>query len=130
MFGAFDAGRVLAMMERHRVSHLFAAPSMLQALTRHPSVLDRDLSALRAILVGGAPITDATALAAHRVFGDTLYQAYGQTEAVPLTAMGPDEWFGKVEGSTPLALGRADHPLRRTRNPRPRRGEGGGRRRG
>ena len=102
MFGAFDPGRVLAMMERHRVSHLFAAPSMLQALTRHPSAGDRDLSALRAILVGGAPITDATAVAAHRVFGDTLYQAYGQTEAVPLTAMGPDEWFGTVEGSTPL----------------------------
>jgi acyl-CoA synthetase (AMP-forming)/AMP-acid ligase II len=102
MFGAFDAGRVLTMMERHRVSHMFAAPTMLQTLTRHPSVAGRDLSALRAILVGGAPITDATALAAHKVFGDTLYQAFGQTEAVPLTAMGPGEWFGEVAGSVPL----------------------------
>jgi acyl-CoA synthetase (AMP-forming)/AMP-acid ligase II len=102
MFGAFEPAKVLAMMERHRVSHMFAAPSMLQALTRHPSVTDRDLTSLVAILVGGAPITDATALAAHQVFGDTLYQAYGQTEAVPLTAMGPQEWFGKIEGSAPL----------------------------
>jgi acyl-CoA synthetase (AMP-forming)/AMP-acid ligase II len=107
MFGAFDPGRVLAMMEQHQVPHMFASPSILQALTRHPSVADRNLTPLRAILVGGAPITDATALAAHRVFGDTLYQAYGQTEAVPLTAMGPEEWFGKIEGSAPLgAAGR------------------------
>ena len=102
MFGAFDPGRVLAMMEQHRVSHMFAVPTMLQALARHPAVAGCNLSALRAILVGGAPITDATALAAHRVFGDTLYQGFGQTEAVPLTAMGPEEWFGDVAGSTPL----------------------------
>jgi acyl-CoA synthetase (AMP-forming)/AMP-acid ligase II len=107
MFGAFDPDRVLHMMEQHRVSHMFAAPTMLQALARHPSVAGRDLSALRAILVGGAPITDATALAARKVFGDTLYQAFGQTEAVPLTAMGPQEWFGEIAGSVPLrAAGR------------------------
>jgi acyl-CoA synthetase (AMP-forming)/AMP-acid ligase II len=102
MFGVFDPQRVLAMMTEHRVSHMFAAPSMLQVLTRHPAVTDCDLSALRAILVGGAPITDATALAAHKVFGDTLYQGFGQTEAVPLTFMGPEEWFGDVPGSAPL----------------------------
>jgi acyl-CoA synthetase (AMP-forming)/AMP-acid ligase II len=107
MFGAFDPARVLAMMAQYRVSHMFAAPSMLQVLTRHPAVTDCDLSALRAVLVGGAPITDATALAARKVFGDALYQAFGQTEAVPLTAMGPQEWFGEVPGSTPLrAAGR------------------------
>jgi acyl-CoA synthetase (AMP-forming)/AMP-acid ligase II len=102
MFGAFDPGRVLAMMSEHRVSHMFAAPSMLQVLARHPAVSSCDLSALRAIIIGGAPITDATAVAAHKVFGDTLYQGFGQTEAVPLAAMGPQEWFGEVAGSTPL----------------------------
>ena len=36
------------------------------------------------------------------MFGDRLYQGYGQTEAVPITMMGPGEWFAEVAGSTPL----------------------------
>jgi acyl-CoA synthetase (AMP-forming)/AMP-acid ligase II len=37
----------------------------------------------------------------------TLYQLYGQTEAVPAAFMGPYEWFGDVDGSEPLmAAGR------------------------
>ena len=27
---------------------------------------------------------------------------YGQTEALPITMMGPKEWFSEVEGSNPL----------------------------
>jgi acyl-CoA synthetase (AMP-forming)/AMP-acid ligase II len=30
-----------------------------------------------------------------------LFQGYGQTEAVPLAVMGPQEWFADVPGSTP-----------------------------
>jgi acyl-CoA synthetase (AMP-forming)/AMP-acid ligase II len=101
MFGAFDPGKVLRMMAEHRVSHMFAVPTMLHALAHHESAR-RDWPHLQTILVGGAPITDATALAGHEVFGDTLYQIFGQTEAVPLTMMGPEEWFGTVEGSVPM----------------------------
>ena len=37
-----------------------------------------------------------------------LYQGYGQTEAVPVCMMGPEEWFSEVEGSEPLrSTGRA-----------------------
>jgi acyl-CoA synthetase (AMP-forming)/AMP-acid ligase II len=107
LFGAFDAPKVLEMMERHRVTHMFAPPSMVQMLSSDPSAGDRDLAALECILIGGAPITDATANAGHRVFGDVLYQVFGQTEAVPLTVMTPSEWFGEFEGSTPMrAAGR------------------------
>ncbi|MEA2619021.1 MAG: hypothetical protein QOE72_4804 [Chloroflexota bacterium] len=102
LFGPFDPGRVLSMMEEHRISHMWAVPTMLHALAHHPAADRRDWSHLRAILVGGAPITDATALAAHRVFGDTLHHIFGQIEAVPLTMMGPDEWFGAVDGSVPM----------------------------
>jgi acyl-CoA synthetase (AMP-forming)/AMP-acid ligase II len=107
VFGAFEPAKVLAMMGDHRVSHMFASPSLLATLARHPDAAGRDWPHLRTILVGGAPITDATALLARDVFGDTLFHAYGQTEAVPISVMGPEEWFGDVEGSTPLrAAGR------------------------
>ena len=37
-----------------------------------------------------------------------LYQGFGQTEAVPVCMMGPEEWFSDVEGSQPLrSAGRA-----------------------
>jgi acyl-CoA synthetase (AMP-forming)/AMP-acid ligase II len=107
LFGAFDAAKVLGMMERHRVTHMFAPPSMVQMMAAEPSAAERNLSALSCLLVGGAPITDATAHAGRRVFGDVLYQVFGQTEAVPLTVMTPQEWFGEFPGSTPLrAAGR------------------------
>lgn len=107
LFGAFEPGKVLALMAEHRMSHMFVVPTILNALARHPDVRSYDWSALRALLVGGAPITDDTALLAHEVFGETLYQGFGQTEALPIAFMGPGEWFGAIEGSTPLrAAGR------------------------
>ena len=102
LFGAFEPTKVLDIMERHRVSHMFAVPTMVGALARHPSAAGRDWSHLRAIDVAGAPITDDTALAGRRAFGEALYQMFGQTEALPLTAMGPEEWFAAVEGSAPM----------------------------
>lgn len=107
LFGAFDAAKVIAMMQRHRVTHAFAPPSMLATLAAHPDAVSGDWSHLQCLLIGGAPSTDATILAGRRVFGDVLYQVFGQTEAVPLTIMTPAEWFADVPGSTPLrAAGR------------------------
>lgn len=107
VFGAFEPSKVVAMMREHRVSHLFASPSLLAALVRHPAAREAPWDSLRSVLVAGAPITDATALEARGVLGDVLFQGYGQTEAVPLAMMGPEEWFADVPGSTPLrAAGR------------------------
>lgn len=107
LFGAFDPEKVLRMMREHRVSHVFAAPSMLPPLCRHPLATEGAWPDLETILVGGAPITDATALRAREVFGDVLYQVFGQTEAVPLTVMTPEEWFAELPDANPLrAAGR------------------------
>jgi acyl-CoA synthetase (AMP-forming)/AMP-acid ligase II len=104
---AFEPGVVVEMLERHGVTHMFLVPTMLNALARHPSAPDRDWSRLKCLQVGGAPITDDTALVARQVFGEVLYQGFGQTEALPVAFMGPSEWFATVEGSTPLrAAGR------------------------
>jgi acyl-CoA synthetase (AMP-forming)/AMP-acid ligase II len=107
LFGVFEPAKVLRMMDEHRVSHMFASPSLLASLIRHPDAATDRWPHLRSIFVGGGPITDATALLAHAVFGDVLFQGYGQTEAVPLSLMGPEDWFATVPRSTPLrAAGR------------------------
>ena len=81
LYGPFDVPTVPDMSERHRVTHTFAAPSMLAALAAEPTAANRDWSALGCILIGGAPVTDATINAGRRVFGDVIYQVFGQTEA-------------------------------------------------
>lgn len=104
----FDPDETLEIMERESVSYMFLVPAMLNALARHPGARTRDWSKLKVIQIGGAPITDETALLGREVFGNVLYQGYGQTEALPVCMMGPDEWFSTVEGSNPLrSAGRA-----------------------
>lgn len=115
LFGAFEPDKVVRMMAEHRVSHLFAAPSLLASLTRSPDAQSADWSALRSILVAGAPISDTTARQAREVFGDVLFQGYGQTEAVPLAMMGPEEWFSEASGSTPLRAAGRVAPFARVR---------------
>ena len=104
----FDPPETLETMEQEGVAYMFLVPAMLNALAREPSASRRDWSRLKVIQIGGAPITDETALLGREVFGMVLYQGYGQTEALPVCMMGPEEWFSDVEGSNPLrSAGRA-----------------------
>ena len=104
----FDVEETLDVMESERIAYMFMVPAMLNATARHPSARARDWSHIKVIQIGGAPIADDTALVARDVFGDVLYQGYGQTEALPVCMMGPEEWFSEVEGSSPLrSAGRA-----------------------
>lgn len=103
LFGPFEPANVLRQMRQHRVSHMFAAPSLLAALAAAPGVTDQNGSALRCILVGGGPTTDATARAGRAAFGDVLYQIFGQTEATTLAVMTPAEWFASIDRSDGLS---------------------------
>jgi len=104
----FDPADTIEVMERERIGYMFAVPAMLNALAREPSARSRDWSSLKILQIGGAPIADETALLGREVFGNVLYQGFGQTEAVPVCMMGPDEWFSEVDGSEPLrSTGRA-----------------------
>lgn len=97
----FDAPETVALMEREQISYMFTVPAMARALATEPSARHRDWSHLKVFQIGGAPVSDATAELCREVFGEVLYQGYGQTEALPATMMGPVEWFSEVEGSNP-----------------------------
>jgi len=53
---AWDAEGVMRDMARYRVSVTFAVPSMLLFMSQHPAFAAADLSSLRTIAVGGAPM--------------------------------------------------------------------------
>ena len=98
----FEPEKTLELIERERITIMFNVPTILGMLIRHPSAKSRDYSSLKLVNVGGSPITEATARLARDVFGDVLYQTYGQTECLPITGISSTEWFAEIEGSQPL----------------------------
>lgn len=52
----FDPGEALELIERYQVSRWSAVPTMISRLLEHPDVHKRDLSSLRSLTLGGAPV--------------------------------------------------------------------------
>jgi len=102
MVDRFEPGFILELIERERIGYIFLVPTMLNAINRVPGIEARKFPSLKCILISAAPISDQTALDAHRIFGEVLYQGYGQTEVLPIAMMGPRQWFAEVPGSQPL----------------------------
>lgn len=98
----FHPTETLDLIVNERVCYAFFVPTMLNTMLQDPTCEGRDYSALKCITVAAAPIADATAYRARDVFGDVLYQGYGQTEVLPVSMMGPRQWFAEVEGSNPI----------------------------
>ncbi len=88
----FGVEEVLAGIERWRVTLMFTVPTMLSRLVSSPRWTLHDLSSLRALIYGGAPMPDAQLRAAIQKVGQALHQIYGMTEAPwPITRLGPED---------------------------------------
>lgn len=79
----FDAGEALRLVERERVSHFFAAPTMVTLLLHHPDLGRRDLHSLRLVEYGGASMAPHLIREWDRLVGAGLVQVYGTTEMGP-----------------------------------------------
>jgi acyl-CoA synthetase (AMP-forming)/AMP-acid ligase II len=102
MVDQFETTATLDLMEREQINYAFMVPTMVNAVVHDNTARGRDFSKLKCLLIAAAPIQDATALAAREVFGDTLYQGYGQTEVLPVSMMNSKQWFADLKGSNPL----------------------------
>ncbi len=78
----FEPGRALELIGRHRVTSLFGVPAIYDAMAAHPAWAAADLSSLRMLLCGGAPVPDAT-IRTYTGRGLAFIQGYGMTEASP-----------------------------------------------
>jgi long-chain acyl-CoA synthetase len=88
--GGFDPAEIAALLQRWRGVTMFAAPTMVQRLTRHAAATGADPAGLKTIVYGGAPMYLADLDAAHAVFGFRLAQIYGQGES-PMTITALDK---------------------------------------
>lgn len=81
-----EPAAILDAIEQSGVTVGFGNPDLLEALVRSPRWNAADLSAVRFILTGGAPVPDRL-LRTYRDRGVTLLQGYGLTEAAPLVLL-------------------------------------------
>lgn len=79
---SFDAGRVLDLIERERVTTMAGVPSTFLMMGEHPRFAAADLSSLRNVVVGGAAMP-ATLVERWNARGVAVHQGYGLTEAGP-----------------------------------------------
>ena len=86
----WDRDVAAALIARERITHFMNVPTMVIDLLAHPDAGRFDLSSLRRIGGGGAPMPQAVAQKLHERFGLTYCEGYGLTEtAAPSHANPP-----------------------------------------
>ncbi|MEV2252804.1 long-chain fatty acid--CoA ligase [Streptomyces sp. NPDC050147] len=79
---SFDPAETLGLVEQHGVRVMFGVPTMYERLTREPRWRNADLSSLRILMCGGAPVPTPL-IEAYAQRGLAFQQGYGMTEAAP-----------------------------------------------
>jgi acyl-CoA synthetase (AMP-forming)/AMP-acid ligase II len=85
----FDLEVFLRAHQQHRITYCYVAPPIVVALAKHPMVGQFDLSALRFMLSGAAPLSADVAAEAGRRIGCEIVQGYGMTELSPVSHFTP-----------------------------------------
>ena len=93
---SFDPARFLGDVASYRVTGTFAVPAMLLFISQHADFATADLSSLRLISCGGAPVPEPL-LQLYSDRGVPLNQGYGLTETAPSgTYLGNDFALAKL----------------------------------
>lgn len=87
----FEPTAVIGCIEQEQVTCLTGVPTMIQHLVEHPAIAKANLSSLRLIAHGGAPISAILLKRAASVLPCSFTQAYGLTEASSFAAVLPTE---------------------------------------
>jgi acyl-CoA synthetase (AMP-forming)/AMP-acid ligase II len=80
----FSVEKFLEWVAKYRVNALFMVPTMIKMVIDHPHVREADLSSLRWVMYGGAPMYVEDLRKAIEIMGPVFVQIYGQTES-PMT---------------------------------------------
>ncbi len=87
----FDLEQFLGLHQEHGITQCYAVPPMVLALAKQPAVDQFDLSSLRFVMSGAAPLSAELADAAGERLGCPVIQGYGMTETSPVTHVNPVE---------------------------------------
>ncbi len=93
----YDPVEALQLIERHKVTTTFMAPTLLQRLCDVPEeVFSRyDIRSLRSIILAGAPCPYVLKVRATERLGERLWEFYGATETGIVTLLRPEDQLRK-----------------------------------
>ena len=112
--GRFDPILALETIQGSRATHSVMVPTMINMMVNSPAIATTDVSSLRLLMYGGAPMPEALLRQAMATLpGCGFLQAYGMTELSPVaTFLSPD--YHAVDGPRAGRLrsaGRAAHSV-------------------
>lgn len=81
----FDLDQALGLVQSEKITRFFAVPPMVLGLAKAPQVDDYDLSSLKQVFSGAAPLGADLASEAGARIGVEVVQGYGMTELSPVT---------------------------------------------
>ena len=93
----FDAEEALRLIERHRCTTTFMAPTLLKRIVDLPDEVRAryDVSSMRSIVMAAAPCPMPTKERVLDYFGPALYEFYGSTELALNTVLRPEDVLRK-----------------------------------
>jgi len=91
----FDASQLLALIGRHRISHMHVVPTMFNRLLALPQAerAQADVSSLRSVAHGAAMCPRDVKRAMIDWWGEVLYEYYAATELGIIAACTSSEWL-------------------------------------
>lgn len=114
----FDPGQVIEAISGHRVTTMTMVPTMLRMVLDHPACRHHDLTSLRTVTFGGAPMPASLLSEALEVVGSARFiHCYGMTETTAscsslparyLTAAGLSTSVGRPLTGVDIAIVDAD----------------------
>jgi acyl-CoA synthetase (AMP-forming)/AMP-acid ligase II len=101
----FEMELFLKVMQDYKVSFAYLAPPLVLGLAKHPLVSQYDLSSLRAIISGAAPLGAELEAAVKQRLGCEVSQGYGMTESSPVITFNiPSNGKPQASGSCGLVV--------------------------
>jgi acyl-CoA synthetase (AMP-forming)/AMP-acid ligase II len=85
----FDLMEFLGVAQKYKATVLPLVPPIVLGLVKHPAVAQFDLSTVRLVFSGAAPLGEDIAKALSTRLGCPVVQGYGMTEASPVTHLSP-----------------------------------------
>lgn len=82
--GRFDAERIFSQFQKHKVAIFYGAPPMYHAFINTPGLDKYDLSSLRIIYSGAAPLPLAIFERFKEMYGIEIFEGYGLSETAAL----------------------------------------------
>jgi fatty-acyl-CoA synthase len=106
-----DLAAFLTLIGRHAITHTFLPPTLIYMLLDHPGLPSADLTSLRCLWYGAAPMSAARLEEAITRIGPVMGQLFGQSEApMMISTMAPADHFHADGSLARERLSSAGHP--------------------